>query len=706
MGGECRACAGSGKSVCLSCDTSPELGVARPLCTTCAASRVQKTERPRPQRAFKEESGPPPAGVSITKCTAGDVTRLKELWSSRQADGEVVAAWKVDNPLLTYKFQERRKELKRMLGREPEFIEGFHGSSPGNYLSIVDSGFREDLRGTAVGQVYGRGEYMACNPNVSVGYCRGGEYMLVCRLTLGEESSTPDNNDGDHIWVPSAKYYVIARASQILPQYLIKFSSSRGYGYGGSTQCPKLEKALASGYSTKPAPRMVPVPEQRPCVMKRPFATVLWMGFLHGHFEDDALKLDVTRFFERHAAEYTEGMKIQIVKGHFKKAHAILEQPIPRELVHKLNSEPFIERGTRRTICVEDAHGSPGAKCPRYIAGYCRGQNLRHTHPCFCSHPPRTTANAKYRLDPLDLNGAKATEIMEKFMASAPFHTGQPRIVGIKAIKNDVLSRCHEEYRKYLTTKHGEEPAVQELYHGTNNNITDVLYTHGLQPPSDCNASDACPVSGGKGLCTTLCDNTCPHCTEKHEWKRCHMYGLGIYLADMAQKSHRYCSQPQIRNGRQVYRMIICSVLGKSFQIEGHLKDGQCMHDVVNVRALDEELLDEYIEPTKATKVSHGIGASIMGSLGDLWGRVVAEEHDCWRLHTGRMAKKDTEGLKWNWVTEKEEFFQEATAEKCDLLFVKGLLGNCRPGYSVVNSEYIAFHPHQCLPKYEIEYEI
>jgi len=116
--------------------------------------------------------------------------------------------------------------------------------------------------------------------------------------------------------------------------------------------------------------------------------------------------------------------------------------------------------------------------------------------------------------------------------------------------------------------------------------------------------------------------------------------------------------------------------------------------------------LDEYIEPTKATKVSHGIGASIAGSLGDLWGRVVAEEHDCWRLHTGRMAKKDTEGLKWKWVTEKEEFFQEATAEKSDLLFVKGLLGNCRPGYSVVNSEYIAFHPHQCLPKYEIEYEI
>merc|ERR1712048_3029 len=282
----------------------------------------------------------------------------------------------------------------------------------------------------------------------------------------------------------------------------------------------------------------------------------------------NALRKDVLKFLRTHARQYLEGAKIQVVKGHYKKAHAILKTPIPRALVHKLNTAPFIEQGSRRTICVEDGHGSPGQKCPRYIAGFCRGQNLRHTHPCFCSHPSRSTANARYRLDPLDLDGAKATEIKEKFMSSAPFHTGRPRIVGIKAIKNEVLSRCHEEYRKYLTTKHGEEPAVQELYHGTNNNITDVLYTHELQPPSDCNASDACPVSGGKGLSTTLCNNDCKHCTQKHEWNRCHMFGLGIYLADLAQKSHRYVSQPK---GNR-YRIVVCSVLGKSFQVEGHLR--------------------------------------------------------------------------------------------------------------------------------------
>jgi len=312
-------------------------------------------------------------------------------------------------------------------------------------------------------------------------------------------------------------------------------------------------------------------------------------------------------------------------------------------------------------------------------------------------------------LETIDLDGAKGVEICDKFNASAPFHNGTPQIIGIKAIKNETLSRCHEEYRKYLTNKHMEEPAVQELYHGTNNNILDTLYRHGLQPPSDRDASDACPVSGGKGLCTTLCDNTCTYCTKRHEWKRCHMYGLGIYLGDMSQKSHRYCSQPKMsKRGRPTYKMIICSVLGKSFQIEGHLKSGTCMHDVVNVRSLDEEELDNMIEPCSAGRASHGVGASISGICGTIWGRVVAEERTCWRLHTGRIAKKDSEGVAWDWC-ETEEISADSrvgSAESSDLLFVKGLQDQYRMNFSVVNSEYIAFHPHQCLPKYEIEYEL
>merc|ERR1712151_739540 len=235
--------------------------------------------------------------------------------------------------------------------------------------------------------------------------------------------------------------------------------------------------------------------------------------------------------------------------------------------------------------------------------------------------------------------------------------------------------------------------------------ILDTLYQHGLQPPSDVSASDLCPKSGKKGLCTTLCHGDCTDCTEKHEWDRCHMYGLGIYLADMAQKSHRYVSQPKVnRAGGRSYRMIVCYVLGKSFEIEGHLRGKTAMHDVVNVRALTEELTDDMIERCQACFNSNGIGASIQSLSGDVWGRVVGDEGHCWRLHTGRIARKDTEGLKWCWTETVEVAVDNLeTAEKSDLLFIKGLGSAVRPGFSVVNSEYIAFHPHQCLPTYEIE---
>lgn len=533
--------------------------------------------------------------------------------------------------------------------------------------------------------------------------------MLVCRLTLGIQSSTMQNLDGDHIWASSQGYYVIKEPTQVLPQFIVKFSSGRGCT--SPPVNPGLEKALADGYSTKAKEEFKPVMHQRPCLMSRDYASVLWMGFFHGNFSDKTLAKDVQSFFERYAPGHIDGMVIQIVKGHYKKAHVVLQRHIPRELVHSLNRKQFVEGGKARVVgvCIDDAHGSPEQRCPKFIAGYCRGQNLRFTQPCWCKHEARPTARASYHLSSIELESAKGSEIVSKFEASGPFHNGAPRILGVKAIKNDVLSRCHEEYRRYLITKHEEEPAVQELYHGTNNNILDTLYTHGLQPPSDMQPAADCPVSGGKGLCTSLCDNTCRFCTKKHEWNKCHMYGLGIYLADMAQKSHRYTSQPKIgQHGRHVYRMILCSVLGKGFQVEGHLKGDRAMHDVANVRALTEDLLGNMVEPCRACNSGAGLGAHIVGADGEVWGRVVAEERCCWKLHTGRMARKETEGCKWNWSEEAEVAADalETSAEKSDLLYVKGLGGNSRPGFSVINSEYIAFHPHQCLPLYEIEYEI
>jgi len=242
-------------------------------------------------------------------------------------------------------------------------------------------------------------------------------------------------------------------------------------------------------------------------------------------------------------------------------------------------------------------------------------------------------------------------------MASTPFHNGQPKIVGIKAINNATLSNLYDKFRRYLADKNKEEPKVIELYHGTNNNILDVLYTHGLQPPSDMAPAEDCPVSGGKGLCTSICNNDCNKCTTKHQWNRCHMYGLGIYVADISQKSHRYVSQPagSGHSGKQRYRMVLCSVLmGRTLMIEGHLCKGDAMHDVSSLRGIWKGDFETMVQPC---------GGPLFPK-----GSLPAEEHD--------------------------------------LIFVKGLGVKSKPGFSVHNSEYIAFHPYQCLPRYEIEYEL
>merc|ERR1712178_145908 len=132
------------------------------------------------------------------------------------------------------------------------------------------------------------------------------------------------------------------------------------------------------------------------------------------------------------------------------------------------------------------------------------------------------------------------------------------------------------------------------------------------------------------------------------------------------------------------------------------------MHDVFDVRALTDEDMDDMIEVCQPCRApGSGIGAHIAGLDESKWGCVVGEERDCWRLSSGRIARKSNEGSKWNWCPEEMSVDAIATApEKSDLMFVKGLGSRTRVGYSVVNSEYIAFHPHQCLPLYEIEYEM
>jgi len=104
--------------------------------------------------------------------------------------------------------------------------------------------------------------------------------------------------------------------------------------------------------------------------------------------------------------------------------------------------------------------------------------------------------------------------------------------------------------------------------------------------------------------------------------------------------------------------MIVCSVLGRAFKVEGHLKRADAMHDVPTVRSLGADELGTMIEPCAGFCESNG------------------------------------------------KMTLQTPAEKSDMMFVQGLGHKVRPGFSVFNSEYIAYHPHQCLPKYEITYDI
>lgn len=336
-------------------------------------------------------------------------------------------------------------------------------------------------------------------------------------------------------------------------------------------------------------------------------------------------------------------------------------------------------------------------------------------------------------------------------MQSAPFHNGQPQLIAVHRIVNPALERMYEQRRNFLTQKHGftEE---KELWHGTNCLAIPELLTHGLQPPSDTRPSENCLKSGGKGLCTTLCGTDCKHCKDPHDWAKCHMYGLGVYLADLAQKSHRYVREPERRTVASgcIGQGVGACIRGLNGELWGRVveeQDNVWLLESGRIAKKETQGLKWQWEPAL---ISRGVGVYIRGLQGELWGQVVAEEPTCWRLDSGRVAKKETEGLRWNWEPSAQEEADvysmlfcrvclgnpyliegnllapsgmhdvcwcqdpseqlETVAEEWsnarghDSFYVRGLNGAQRAGLGVYNSEYIVFQPFQVLPLYRVDY--
>merc|ERR1712050_214076 len=90
-----------------------------------------------------------------------------------------------------------------------------------------------------------------------------------------------------------------------------------------------------------------------------------------------------------------------------------------------------------------------------------------------------------------------------------------------------------------------------------------------------------------------------------------------------------------------------------------------------------------------------GVGSIIVSATsGAKLGVVTGKSDDSryWILNTGRRVCKADEGKVWMWVAADENDADNLeVAEKSDLIFVKGLGSSVRPGFSVVNSEFIAF---------------
>lgn len=688
---------------------------------------------------------------------------LQTKWQEAGGCGYLLGAWQVPNKRLDRLFRATAHNLQHELGRTSDMIDGWHGTSEQNIVSIARHGFDTSRRS---GQAYGAGEYFAKNPQVSLGYCRGGAFMFLCKLLLGEA-------DVHHTWVDEMKYYVVKQYDgmvQALPVYLVQFQPTYGslidWLSNLSFQCDTLENGTLQHRQRGGQTACTARPDAG---MTAESTSFLWLGWLAPELakqSDDAIEDDIIAFLE--------GVKVEQVvperNGARVGAFVRLANPVSKSEFEQLADRRYHDKFR---ISVDDVQPNnprcAGKACPRLTgpSKYCRGWNIGGHHAwnwgCPFDHPLelRPTHNASYTMELLQPHSAKYDEIESALMQSAPFHNGMPRIVGIHRVVNQALEEMYEKRRNFLTQKHGFA-VEKELWHGTSCKAIDELLTHGLQPPSDMMPSEDCPVSGGKGLCTSLCSSACKHCRDPHAWNKCHMYGLGVYLADMAQKSHRYVRAPELRavnvGTSAPSSGVGATIRGTDGEIWGRViqDNGNCwlLESGRIAKKATEGIRWDWVVASRHP--SYGVGAYIVGADWSSWGRVVNDEGTCWRLESGRIAKKETEGIRWWWdeagdssepseqlvhsmlwcrvclgspyLIEGNLLGASSMHDVCwcqdpseqletvadewnvasghDAYYVRGLSGAQRAGLGVYNSEYIIFQPYQVLPLYRVDYII
>lgn len=132
---------------------------------------------------------------------------------------------------------------------------------------------------------------------------------------------------------------------------------------------------------------------------------------------------------------------------------------------------------------------------------------------------------------------------------SVPFEKDYPgsKVKNITLIENKEFETKFNIVRSQLgrseKNDHIETQSKETLlYHGTCERFLDDIYNNGFKLPADYNQNSKCQnFPGNKTTSSSLCDVSCPDCCGKgkvqHQWNLCHMFGLGIYFADVRYES-------------------------------------------------------------------------------------------------------------------------------------------------------------------------
>eukprot|EP01127_Copromyxa_protea_P010276 TRINITY_DN2497_c0_g1_i6.p1 TRINITY_DN2497_c0_g1~~TRINITY_DN2497_c0_g1_i6.p1 ORF type:complete len:295 (-),score=29.32 TRINITY_DN2497_c0_g1_i6:34-918(-) len=145
----------------------------------------------------------------------------------------------VMQPDLVRKFEERWARMIEQRGISiavPQIA--YHGTAEKNISSILSKGFlvpgegdgKQVQHATDQGW-WGKGVYLSPNSSLSIGYCRGGNKLLICSVLMGVSRRVNTRMDGQAIekeWdshtACNGEEWVIGDPTQILPCYLISFS--------------------------------------------------------------------------------------------------------------------------------------------------------------------------------------------------------------------------------------------------------------------------------------------------------------------------------------------------------------------------------------------------------------------------------------------------------------------------------------------------